>query len=76
MNPDIFPIDLNTAAYSEILLIPGIGPTTAKKIIEAREKVKIRHITDIENILGRSLARKVSHYVELKDKKLNAFPRR
>jgi len=73
MNSDLFPIDLNTATYHEILRIPQIGPITAKKIIEARRNIKIRYVADLELIIGANLARRVNQYVELKDKKLTDF---
>ena len=73
MNPDLFPIDLNSASYHEILRIPQIGPMTAKKIIEGRKNMKIRHVADLEQIIGANLTRRVSRYIELKDKKLTDF---
>jgi len=73
MNPDFFPIDLNAAAYHEILRIPQIGPVTAKKIVEARKNVKIRYVANLEQIIGANLTRRVSQYIELKDKKLTDF---
>jgi len=69
-NPDMFPVDLNTANRPEILRIPGVGPTTANKLIEARNVVKIRHLSDLEKVVGRGLARRMSVYVELREKKL------
>jgi len=72
-NPDMFPIDLNTASYNEILLIPHVGPVTAKRIMKARENMQIRCSTDLEKIIGANLCRRISHYVELKDKKLTDF---
>ena len=72
-NPDLFPIDLNTASYHEIVQMPRIGPITAKRIIKAREKMRIRNWTDLEKIIGANLCRKVSRYVELKDKRLTDF---
>lgn len=71
--PDLFPIDLNTATYHEILRIPQIGPIATKKIIESRRNIKIRYVTDLEQIIGASLARRVSQYVELKDVRLTDF---
>ena len=71
--PDFFPIDLNTASYHEILRIPQIGPMTAKKIMKGRKNVKIRHVADLEQIIGANLTRRVSQYIELKDKKLTDF---
>jgi len=71
--PDFFPIDLNTASYHEILRIPQIGPMTAKKIMGARKNIKIRHVANLEQIIGANLTRRVSQYLELKDKKLTDF---
>jgi len=73
MNPDIFPVDLNTVTYYEILRIPHIGPVTARKIVEARKNFKIRYVSNLERIIGANLARRVSPYVELKDKRLTEF---
>ena len=73
MNPDFFPIDLNTASYHEILRIPQIGPMTAKKIMEERKNVKIRYVANLEQIIGANLTRRVSQYIELKDKRLTNF---
>jgi predicted DNA-binding helix-hairpin-helix protein len=72
-NPDVFPIDLNTASYHEILRIPQIGPVTARRIVKARENMKIRNSADLERIIGPSLCRRVSPYVELKDRRLTEF---
>lgn len=37
-----FPVDINVAAYRVILRIPGIGVTSAKKIVQARKFGKLR----------------------------------
>ncbi|MBB5648322.1 putative DNA modification/repair radical SAM protein [Pedobacter cryoconitis] len=37
-----FPVDINVAAYKVILRIPGIGVTSAKKIVQARKFGKLR----------------------------------
>lgn len=73
LNSDMFPIDLNNATYYEIVRIPHVGPTTAKKIIEARKNVKIRYVADLERVVGANLARRVNQYVDLKDTKLTEF---
>ena len=38
---DRFPIEINTASYYDLLKIPGIGPTSAKKIISSRKYFKL-----------------------------------
>lgn len=37
-HPDFFPVDITKADYWELLRVPGIGPISAKKIIEIRKK--------------------------------------
>jgi predicted DNA-binding helix-hairpin-helix protein len=73
MSRDMFPIELNTAPYNEILRIPHVGPTTAKKILEARKTRKIRYFSDLEHVVGFHLARRIRRYVELKDNTLLCF---
>jgi competence protein ComEA len=36
--PPAQPLDLNTATIAELQQLPGIGPTTAKAIVQFREK--------------------------------------
>lgn len=46
-------VNINTAAQSELEMIPGIGPSTALKIIEYRkENGKFNSIEDIKNVKG------------------------
>jgi len=70
---DMFPIDINEASYFEILRIPKIGPMTARRIIRARESIKVRFFKDLEQIIGAGLTRKISPYIELRDKRLTDF---
>jgi len=44
-----FPVDINTAAYRMILRIPGVGVTSAQKIVQARKFGKL-HIYQLKNI--------------------------
>ncbi len=67
---DLFPVDLNEASYYDIVKIPRVGPVTAKKIIAAREKARIRYLTSLERAIGRRLARAVAPYVDLKGRRL------
>jgi len=73
MNPNVFPVDLNTATYYEIVRIPHVGSVAATKIIEARKNMKVQFMADLERIVGANLTYRISEYVELKDKKLTEF---
>jgi predicted DNA-binding helix-hairpin-helix protein len=34
--PWLYPVDVNTASYQDLLRVPGIGPTSAQRIVAAR----------------------------------------
>jgi len=40
-NMHLFPCDVNTASLEELLRVPGIGPTSAKRIVAARRNCKL-----------------------------------
>ena len=40
-NIDFFPIEINTAGYYKLLRVPGIGVTSAKRIMTARRETKL-----------------------------------
>lgn len=39
--PWLFPVDINTASYNELLRVPGIGPVSAGRIVDARREHSI-----------------------------------
>jgi len=52
-NPPAHPIDLNVANEKELEELPGVGPTTAKAIIQFREKSgRFRRVEDLLVIRG------------------------
>ena len=52
------PIDLNAATIKELEELPGVGPVTAKRIIEARQKSgRFRRVEDLLAIRGISTNR-------------------
>ncbi|MBC7289435.1 MAG: helix-hairpin-helix domain-containing protein [Armatimonadetes bacterium] len=58
-HPELFPVEVNTASYMELLRVPGIGPTTARRIIEARKAARLRDLRDL-SALGAAAARAAS----------------
>ena len=62
-NRDMFPVDVNRADFETLIRVPGIGPVTARKIIEYR---RYRSIRDIEQLrkLGCNI-KKAHKYIKL-----------
>ncbi len=47
-HPELFPINLNTAGYWQLLKIPGLGPVSAKKIIKIRSDTRIQDLSNLD----------------------------
>jgi len=45
--PWLFPVDVNRAGYDELLRVPGIGPLSARRIVEARS---IHAVSSLESL--------------------------
>ena len=51
--PPPHPVNLNTASAEELQLVPGIGPATADKILQARKNYgRFKSVNDLEAIRG------------------------
>ena len=54
------PIDINQATEDDLLLIKGIGPATAQKILDLRKKINrfkdIKQLMEIKGIKEKKLA--------------------
>lgn len=48
LHPEFFPVKINSAVVDEILRVPGIGPTHAGRIVDAR---KIHRIKDLDRLV-------------------------
>jgi len=48
--PWFFPVDVNRASYDELLRVPGIGPVSARRIIEARREHSIFSLEQLKKI--------------------------
>lgn len=48
--PWLFPVDINRASYDQLLRVPGIGPTTARRIIEVRKDRTIHSLEQMQKM--------------------------
>ena len=55
---ELFPVELQTASYDMVLRVPGIGPKSAKRIIDARRYGKL----DFDNLKKMGVVLKRAHY--------------
>jgi len=62
-NLDLFPLDLRTASYAELLRVPGIGPVSASRILKARRSASLGEV----ELRGLGVAMKrARHFLELR----------
>ena len=59
-NIDRFPLEINTASYSELMRVPGFGRTYANRIIEAR---KFRRINYSDLKLMKISTKRAQHFI-------------
>jgi predicted DNA-binding helix-hairpin-helix protein len=52
-HPEFFPLDVNTADKWQLLRVPGIGPISAKRIIEARRQQRIGSLAELKSLGAR-----------------------
>lgn len=45
-----FPVDARTATLDELLRVPGIGPTSARRIVETRRTTILRGLVDLKRL--------------------------
>ncbi len=55
-HPQCFPLEVNTTPYEELVRVPGIGPRSARRILELRRRERIRHLEALK-ALGVATAR-------------------
>jgi putative DNA modification/repair radical SAM protein len=48
--PWLFPVDVNRAGYEELLRVPGIGPISAGRIVEARTEYSISSLDQLKKM--------------------------
>jgi competence protein ComEA len=66
--PPAHPVDINTATVKELEELPGVGPTTAKAIVEFRTRAgRFQRVTDLLVIRGisESKLKKMRPYITI-----------
>ena len=50
-NIEMFPVEVNSASYRELLRVPGIGKISARRIIESRKSnIIFKNLEDLKKI--------------------------
>ncbi len=49
-HPQHFPVEVNRAALEQLLRVPGIGPKTARLVLQARKQGRIRTLRDLKQL--------------------------
>ena len=49
-HPERFPVEIRTAAPEELLRVPGIGPTSARRIVVERGETTFRTLADLRKV--------------------------
>ena len=63
LHPEWFPVDPSSASYKELLRVPGVGPSAARRIIETRSSGGLS-VTILRRLLG-ARWRKAQKYLDL-----------
>jgi predicted DNA-binding helix-hairpin-helix protein len=53
-HPERFPIEINQAPTNDLLRVPGIGPISARAIIQARRQGQLRSLGDLRRLGARA----------------------
>jgi len=78
-HPDLFPLNVNTASYHQLLKVPGIGPRSASRIVAARRSHRFNDPRELKNtgaVLKRALSFLTINGQFFGDRKLLEKPRR
>ena len=46
-HPEHFPVDVATASYEQLLRVPGVGPRSARRLVDERARTIIRGLADL-----------------------------
>jgi len=76
--PWLFPVDVNSSSYAELLRVPGIGPTSAQRIIDTRAESTIDSLEQLRKM--RVIVKRAASYIRFNgmldwEKQLSFIPR-
>ncbi len=63
-NPGLYPVDVSTATYAELLLVPGIGPATAARILALRRTRRLT-VDTLRRVMGIKRFNRAYPYISL-----------
>lgn len=49
-HPERFPLEVRTASYEELVRVPGVGPTAARRIVAVRRRTTLRGLADLRRL--------------------------
>jgi predicted DNA-binding helix-hairpin-helix protein len=49
-HPELFPVEVQSASREELVKVPGIGPATARRLVEERNVVSLRGLSDLRKL--------------------------
>ena len=49
-HPERFPVEVNISSQAQLLRVPGIGPRSAKRIVELRRQARFRDLSDLDKV--------------------------
>ncbi|MDD3408048.1 MAG: radical SAM protein [Methanobacteriaceae archaeon] len=68
---NIFPVEINSAPYIELIRVPGIGTKSAKKIINIRKKMPFKKLSDLKKI--GVVTKRAEPYIKIEGKYQTTF---
>jgi predicted DNA-binding helix-hairpin-helix protein len=71
-HPEQFPIELTRAPYEALVRVPGVGPTTARRLVDGRTRTVLRGVEDLRKA-GVDTAR-AAFYLSLRGRRLATAP--
>jgi len=66
-HPEFFPVEINRAELEVLLRVPGIGPRSARRIVQERRKGRLRSLEDLKK-LG-AVTRRAAPFITLDGKR-------